>query len=81
MTKEAFTRTEQAIFDILSDGKGHRRKDLHKTLCGPSSPKTINVHICKLRKKLPAGLEIVAVASQNGLVFRMMRQLVSGHDG
>lgn len=81
MQRAPFTKTEQAIFDILSDGKGHKRKDLHKAVCGPSCLKTVNVHICQLRKKLPPGLEIVAVASQSGIVFRLMRQIVSGQDG
>jgi DNA-binding response OmpR family regulator len=79
--KEAMTKTEQAIFDILSDGRGHKRKDIHKAVCGPSEPKTVNIHICNLRKKLPAGLEILAVASQYGLVFRLVRQLTSAQDG
>ena len=57
----ALTPTQQAIYDILSDGKLHRREELHACLPDElGAPSNVRPHICNLRKRLN-GQEIVCV--------------------
>lgn len=77
-----FTTTEQAMLDILSDGKPHHRKELH-ACCGPSLAKVVTVHIVSIRKKLPPGQNIVAVVGNHGKkpMYQHVRMLASPNNG
>ena len=69
------TPTEQAIYDTLSDGRLHKRDDLLGCLADPlSGRKVLQLHIVGLRKKLPDGVIIDAVARQNTIFYRLARR-------
>lgn len=82
MASNGYTKTEQAILDILSDGKPHFRKELH-VCCGPSLMKVVTTHIVNIRKKLPPGQDIVAVVRNQGKLpmYQHVRTLASPNDG
>lgn len=82
MASNGYTKTEQAIIDILSDGKPHSRKELH-ACCGPSLKKVVSTHVVNIRKKLPPGQDIVAVMLNRGKAafYQHVRRLASANDG
>jgi hypothetical protein len=77
-----FTKTEQAILNILADGKPHHRKELH-ACCGPSLMAVVTQHIVNIRKKLPPGHDIVARVLNRGKLplYQHVRKLASANDG
>ncbi len=76
-----FTKTQQAMINVLSDGKRHRREELH-ACCGPSLRNTIRFHISKIREKLrPKSEDIVCVAYKNTYWYQHIRLLNNPYDG
>ena len=74
---DVFTPTQAAMLKILSDGLPHTREELHKC-CGPSSLKTIQMHLSSIRKKLrPHGEDIVYVVVSRRGCYQHVRLLVS----
>jgi hypothetical protein len=73
----SLTRTEQKIYDTLSDGLAHKFEEIYACLPnGKSKPTTVNVHLTKMRKKLrPRGLDIVCVFITRQRQYRMIRPL------
>lgn len=79
MSQTEFTPTEAAMLQILSDGKPHRREELH-SCCGPSSIGVVGVTVCSIRKKLRGrGEDVVCVnrGDRNGFAYQHVRLLVS----
>jgi hypothetical protein len=72
--------TEQAIFDVLSDGRLHKRDDLMACLLDPLAERLhLQKHISSLRKKLPTDLIIDAVARDHTIWYRLARRY-NGHN-
>lgn len=75
-----WSNTEQKIWDILKDGKGHHRTEFHSCLwdeMGERKTKTIITHMVNMRRKLqPHGLAIVCVFN-NGWSYRLVRLISS----
>lgn len=72
-------KVEQAIFDVLSDGRPHYRHELTNCLwdeMGVSPEKTIVVHIVSIRKKIaPFGLCIASSGRNSSMVYRLVRHI------
>lgn len=71
----AFTRTEQKIIDLLSDGLPHPRRQLQQCLPGEMGEaeeaddfRTLRVHIYNIRRKLPQNELIVCEVAEKGLI-------------
>ena len=75
------TPTEQAIYDTLSDGRLHKRNDLMLCLLDPLAERVhLSKHISHLRKKLPNGVIVDAVARDNTIYYRLARVFCSSDD-
>lgn len=74
-TKPEFTKTQQSILHLLSDGARHSVKQLHGILPDElSSYRTVAKHICLIREKLRArGEDIVCEYYQRRLHYRHVR--------
>jgi len=73
------TPTEQRIYEMLSDGRLHKRSELMTCLADAlASRQTFNVHMSYLRRKLPKGFMIDCVLRDRTLHYRLARFL---HDG
>lgn len=72
-----WTRTQYAILELLSDGKPHSRREIHKECCGPSTEdNTMRVHIHKLRKRLRViGQDITTFRENNVTYYQRVRQI------
>jgi len=73
---DKFTKTEQAILDVLGDGVPHLKAELHACLpdeLGDIS--NIRRHISAIRKKLPAPLEIACVVRDRRHKYLLYRHL------
>jgi len=82
MSGTKFTPTEKKMLEILSDGRPHRRKELH-ACCGPSSERgTVYRHVSSIRTKLkPKGENIVCVLLNRSVHYQHVRLLQSPYDG
>lgn len=77
------TNKERILLEALSDGKAHSRQDLIRLLDsdGLMSASTLRVHICSLRKKLPAGEAILPTLVNRKSSYQHVRLLASPYDG
>lgn len=69
-------RTEKVFYDLLSDLKPHAVEEFERRLwdeCGLNLRATVQVHVCLLRKKLPAGERIVSVKDGAALRYQLVR--------
>ena len=73
-------RMQRALMDILKDGLPHARNELWEVL-KPSGFRTVAFHMCMLRKKLPAGQDIVCVYRNKMYHYQWVRLLYSANDG
>lgn len=80
MAGNGFTKTQQAMVDILSDGMPHTREELH-ACCGPSSMSTIRFHLTYIRKKLPPGEDILLRILNRRRYYQWVRLLASAVNG
>jgi DNA-binding response OmpR family regulator len=80
---QEFTPTERRMLDMLSDGQGHRKEELHTCLSDElSSVETVRVHIHTLRKKLQrSGHDIVCVINKGDAYYRHVITLPKAGDG
>ena len=70
------TPTEQAIYDVLKDGRLHKRDRLMLCLTDELATRhCLQKHMYKLRKKLPQGIILDAVARDNTIWYRLARFL------
>lgn len=73
---------EQKFLDLLWDGRTHSVKEM--LLLGDPDGlmdfRTLTVHICNLRKKLPNGLNIVCVLRYRRKNYQLVRRLHSAND-
>ncbi len=76
MTENGYTPTQQAMLDVLSDGKRHTRQELHACLPDPlGALSNIQPHLTAIRKKLqPKGHDIVCEYNR-GLFYRHIRMI------
>lgn len=74
------TPTQKRMYDLLSDGLPHSRRELHACLWDEMSRlATIERHLSTLREKLAAvGEGVMAV---NGVGYQLVRLLHSPYDG
>lgn len=80
MAKNGFTKTQQALINLLSDGHPHTRSELHD-LCGPSSLKNVRCHLSMIRKKLPRGEDIVCRIVNRRICYQHVRLIGSAYNG
>jgi DNA-binding response OmpR family regulator len=77
-----YTQSEQIILQILSDGYPHKRQELlSQMLDDNASMKIIREHVCRLRKKLPKGEDIVCRYVYRGLCYQHVRLMASAANG
>ncbi len=75
MTYE-LTRTQQRIYDALSDGKPHSTDDLRQYLYYEQSSKAnLRTHIWGIRKKIRPERDILVQYIQQALHYRMVASL------
>jgi len=74
-----FTPTEKRILKLLSDGRPHKRQEVHACLEDDlSNLKSITPHISRIRVKINAvGEEIVCVARERSYYYQHVRLLHS----
>ncbi len=71
---EITSPTQKAIVAVLMDGKPHTREELLGCLDELSSLKTLQVHICGIRKAInSSGLHVVCELANNRIHYRMVR--------
>lgn len=77
-----WTPTQRRILDVLSDGRGHPKKELLKCLDAHTCPEVLAVHITLIRKKLlKIGQNILSVNSgTHGFLYMHVRLLASGDE-
>jgi len=77
------TRSQQIIYDILSDGRAHPRQDMIEAMpdelfCGH----TLTVHMSNLRSKLrPIGQDVVCTRVGNASSYSLVRTLSNPNRG
>ncbi len=78
-----FTKTEQSMLKVFSDGMRHSREEVHGCLNDELQPLSgIRAHICNMRKKLiPMGENIVCELYGGLIYYRHVRLLSSPYDG
>jgi len=82
MTKNGHTKTEAAIFNMLSDGLSHSRKELMTCLWDELAGRcSLQVHIYNLRRKLPPGEAIICTARGGTYGYQHVRLLHNPYDG
>lgn len=74
---DGWTRTEERILALLSDGVPHTRKEIHQLLWDDRGPlANIQQHLSNMRKRLrPVGKEIVCELVNRRICYRMVRLL------
>lgn len=80
-TGAKYTTTETAIVELLSDGNPHCAGMMHKAFCGPSEFWSISAHIGRIRKKLPAGTDIICRSIHRKAHYQMVRLISSANSG
>lgn len=75
-----FTRMEQTIVDLFSDGAPHPPAELLE-IVKPSSMNAVHAHLISIRKKLPAGETILCRVMNRRFVYQWVRLLPSANDG
>lgn len=82
---DQLTPTQRSMYDILSDGRPHRREELHACLPDDQgSLSNINPHLSLMRKFLnPHGLQIVALShgKQRAIQYQLVRLVTSPMPG
>lgn len=75
MNNGDFTPTQQAMLNVLRDGKNHLKSELQKCLPDPEGNKdNIKVHICHMRRELKHyGQDIVCVIDHRRASYRLVR--------
>lgn len=69
-----FTKTEQRIYDALSDGGSHMKGELQLLLPDELSEGSLSKHICCIRKKIrPLGQDIITERWYDGVRYRRVR--------
>jgi hypothetical protein len=74
-----FSPTQQAILDLLSDGRAHSVEELHECLSDDLSPTTaIYHHVSVIRSKLrPKGEGVGYVRNDKGSFYYLTRLMSS----
>ena len=75
-----FTKTEQAMLAVLSDGRPHSVEELN-ACCGPCSRNTARVHLTSIRKKLPPSERILCISLGKAKRYQHVRLLYNPYDG
>lgn len=76
--KKEFTKTEQRIMDLLSDGYTHHRKEILKLLPDDNaSMSMVCDHIGNVRRKLPNGQDIVCRYVRRAIHYQHVRLMGS----
>ena len=69
-----FTPTQNAIMDVLRDGRRHSKCELMKCLDEFSTSNNLRVHLSHLRKRLESrGDDIVCELGRDGSYYRWVR--------
>lgn len=68
------TPTQQRIYDLLSDRRAHRRRELIALLENGANPKNLSVHLVKMRERLAPHGEIIICELGRGysISYRMI---------
>lgn len=80
MTDNGFTKTQNAILAVLSDGQPHTREELHRCLPDDMTEMSaVRVHVCNIRKVLRLkGQDIVCELKNGRIHYRHVRILSQG---
>lgn len=78
-----FTATENRIVELLSDGRPHRREEIHALLSDNlAALPAIQVHISNIRKKIKLrGEDILCTLVNRQIHYQHVVLLYSGNDG
>ena len=74
---EQMTGIEQTLFEVLQDGRLHKRADLLKVMDedGLADRRMLSQQFCRMRKKLrPVGVDIVCCLFQRTIHYRLVRE-------
>lgn len=80
MNDNGFTKTQNAMLAVLSDGQPHTREELHKCLPDElSEMSAVRFHISNIRKVLrPKGQDIVCELKYGKIHYRHVRIISQG---
>ena len=83
MDDRQFTRTQQAILNVLADGLPHARQEIHACLPDElGAMSNIRAHLSNIRKGLrPMGQDIICEWAKRQYCYRQVRLLASAIDG
>jgi len=81
MIESDLTPTEQRILSLLGDQRDHSKKELLAAIGDFTDCNTLRVHISRLRKKISNGYDLFCSRTDNGCVYRLVRNLASANDG
>ena len=73
------TGIEQTLFEVLQDGRLHKRADLLRVMDedGLADRKLLSVRFCLMRKKLrPLGVDIVCCLHHRTIHYRLVREFL-----
>lgn len=80
MKRNGFTKVEQRMLEVLSDGLPHSRKELHACLYDELSRiSSIRYHLSNIRKKLPDGETVICEYVGTTFKYRHIRLLKPAH--
>ena len=81
--RNGLTPIEKRLADRLSDGRGHGGEVLLPVIGDRkvTTRNTLQVHMCNLRKKFPAGQMIVHTTINRKKHYQHVRALASPYDG
>lgn len=68
----SLTPTEQRIFDCLKDGEAHLVHEIKMLIDELASPTAVQMHISRLRSKLPSGVLILHEAKERRYWYRLV---------
>jgi len=76
-----FTPTEQALLDMLADGRSHSKRELSTCLRDDmAEPVTLRRHIFNLRKKLRGQGHLIICELVDSKVFYNLRRNTGAYD-
>lgn len=83
MKSNGFSKTQQKMMTILSDGRAHTRDELKSCLWDELAQiSALQPHLTKIRKQLnPRGEDIICVFKDRRICYQHVRLLASANTG
>lgn len=77
--RPAFTPVEARMIGVLSDGRPHRREQLHRCLVDElGEVRNIRAHITRIRSKIrPHGEDVQCVRFRRRVCYQLVRLLIT----